>query len=118
LDQQAMHLRPGGHLIVLAPAHGWLFSRFDRSIGHFRRYSARQLGELTPAGLGLVRSHYLDSVGLLASAANRLALRQSLPTARQIRFWDRVLVPLSRVIDPITWHRVGKSVLCVWTRRS
>jgi SAM-dependent methyltransferase len=116
LDRAARHLRRSGHLIVLAPAHGWLFSPFDRSIGHFRRYSARQLGGLTPDGLELVRSYYLDSVGLLASAANRLALRQSLPTAGQIRFWDRVLVPLSRVVDPITSYRVGKSVLCIWTR--
>src|SRR5262245_9087881 len=33
----ARHLRRGGHLIVLAPAHQWLYSPFDSAIGHFRR---------------------------------------------------------------------------------
>ena len=33
------HLEPGGHLIVLAPAHQMLFSAFDTAIGHYRRYS-------------------------------------------------------------------------------
>ena len=39
----ADRLRPGGHLIVLAPAHQWLFTPFDAEIGHFRRYSRQTL---------------------------------------------------------------------------
>ena len=68
-------------------------------------------GELTEAGLW-----YLDSAGLLASAANRLLLRQSMPTAEQIRFWDRRLVPLSRLLDPLFRHSLGKTVMGVWRK--
>jgi 2-polyprenyl-3-methyl-5-hydroxy-6-metoxy-1,4-benzoquinol methylase len=32
------HLTPGGHLVVLAPAHQALYTLFDAAIGHFRRY--------------------------------------------------------------------------------
>jgi hypothetical protein len=39
-----------------------------------------------------------------------------MPTHEQLMFWDRVLVPASRVLDPILAHRVGKSVVAVWTR--
>jgi hypothetical protein len=39
-----------------------------------------------------------------------------MPTSGQIRFWDRVLVPASRVVDPILAFRVGKSVIAIWTR--
>ena len=61
---------------------------------------------------------YLDSVGLLASAGNRLLLRQSMPTERQILAWDRLMIPVSRVIDPVFGHRLGKSVLGVWRREA
>src|SRR5262249_21436916 len=99
LARAAEHLAPGGHLVVLSPAHSWLFSRFDQAIGHFRRYTAKALEALTPAKLRVVKSYYLDSVGLLASAANRLLLAQSLPTARQIHCWDNFMVPCSRILD-------------------
>ena len=48
------HLAPGGHLIVLVPAHQALYTPFDAAIGHFRRYTMRQLlavaAEVRPPG--------------------------------------------------------------------
>jgi hypothetical protein len=38
-----------------------------------------------------------------------------MPTQGQILFWDRVLVPASRVIDPLLARSVGKSVVAIWT---
>jgi SAM-dependent methyltransferase len=114
LARCARRLRPGGALCVVSPAHAWLFSPFDAALGHHRRYSRTSLGRLTPPASSLVRLRYLDCAGLLASLGNRLLLRQSLPTERQILLWDRVLVRLSRGLDPLTGYRLGKSVLGVW----
>jgi SAM-dependent methyltransferase len=109
-------LAPGGHLVVLAPAHQSLFTPFDRAIGHYRRYSRRQLLDLRPPGLTPVRGRYLDSAGLIASAGNRLLLRSATPTPSQIWLWDRVLVRASRLLDPLFGYRLGKSILVVWRR--
>ncbi len=109
-------LRQGGHLVVLCPAHQWLFSEFDKSIGHHRRYSKNMFQTLTPEGALVTRCRYLDSVGMLASLANRLLLRQSLPTENQIRFWNRYLIPLSRLLDPLLLYTLGKSVFIVWKK--
>jgi SAM-dependent methyltransferase len=117
LRRAAGSLDAGGHLLVLAPAHQWLFSAFDRSIGHHRRYTRRSLAAIGPGSLELVKLIYLDSVGLLASLANRVLLRSPMPTRRQIAVWDRLLVPASRAIDPILGGAVGKSVFAVWRRR-
>ncbi|OGV67540.1 MAG: methyltransferase type 12 [Lentisphaerae bacterium RIFOXYB12_FULL_65_16] len=116
LAQAAQHLAPGGALIVVAPAHPFLFSAFDRAIGHHRRYSRRTLTAVTPPAGCVEMLRYLDSAGMLASLANRVLLRQSLPSEKQILFWDRRLVPLSRRIDPLLGHRVGKSVVCIWKK--
>lgn len=114
LQRAASLLTSRGHLIVLSPAHQWLFSPFDQAIGHYRRYTRRTLRALTPPGVTLVRLRYLDCVGLLASLANRCLLRSEMPTKGQIKFWDSVMVPCSRIADPLTAYRLGKSVVAVW----
>jgi len=111
-------LRPHGYLVVLAPAHPWLFTPFDTAIGHYRRYTKRTLRAVIPADLELVRLAYLDAVGLFASLSNRLVLRSAMPTPRQIAVWDRLMVPLSRLTDPLLGHVVGKSVLGVWRKQA
>ena len=116
LREAAAHLAPGGTLVVLVPAWQWLYSPFDRAIGHFRRYSPKALRAVAPSGLKLIRMRSLDSVGLLASLGNRLLLRQELPGRGQIAAWDRALVPLSRILDPLLAYSLGRSVLGVWKK--
>jgi 2-polyprenyl-3-methyl-5-hydroxy-6-metoxy-1,4-benzoquinol methylase len=116
LNRAASHLRPGGRLIVLSPAHQRLFSPFDAAIGHFRRYNQPMLRRISPASLRLERMRYLDSAGLMLSAANMLLLRQSMPTHAQLRFWDNCIVPLSRVLDRLFFYSVGKTIIAVWRK--
>lgn len=114
----AKHLKPGGFLIILSPAHQFLYSPFDKAIGHFRRYSLEELSAVVPNELKLVSIQYLDSVGLFASLGNRMLLRQSMPTEKQILFWDSVLVPMSQIVDPLLGFRFGKTVIGVWKKVS
>lgn len=116
MAQAARRVKPGGYVIALSPAHQWLYTPFDRSIGHCRRYTRATMTNITPEGLELAWIGYLDSVGLLASLANKLLLHQAMPTPAQVSFWDRILVRLSEWVDPLVGHRVGKSVLAIWRR--
>jgi hypothetical protein len=118
LDAAALLLKAGGRLIVLSPAHQWLFSPFDAAIGHHRRYDRRTLREISPAGLYLEQLWHLDSVGLLLSFANRQFLKQSIPTSSQLRFWDQYVVPASRVLDRCLFGSVGKSIVGIWRRET
>jgi SAM-dependent methyltransferase len=116
LQEAAMHLAPGGKIIVLSPAQPGLYTEFDRAIGHYRRYTRKSLRACTPTGATLVELYALDSCGLMASVTNRLFLHQSIPTVRQIGFWDRCLVPISRMTDPIVFYSLGKSLVGVWQK--
>lgn len=116
LSRAARLLNPVGKIIVLAPAHDFLFSRFDRRVGHFRRYDRRKIRRACPDGLNLIQVNYLDSIGMAASLANRFLLRQSLPNTRQISMWDRILVRASKICDPLLAYRVGKSLLAIFRR--
>ncbi len=116
LASAAQRLNAGGALIVVAPAHSFLYTPFDRAIGHYRRYDKRILREVAPESLRLERLEYLDAAGMLASLANRWLLRSAAPSRSQILFWDRLLVPCSRVLDPLSGRRIGKSILAVWRK--
>jgi hypothetical protein len=70
-----------------------------------------------------VLEHIADDAGelrraaeLLASVANLLFLKQSNPKMSQIMFWDRMLVPCSRILDAVTARTFGRSVVAVWRR--
>jgi len=115
LEHAARLLAPGGSLIALAPALPSLFSAFDRSIGHFRRYTEASLRSLTPDALRVERWFFLDGLGVLASLFARIS-GQSTPTPKQVAFWDKGVVPISRITDRATAHLFGRSIVMIWTR--
>ncbi len=118
LAAAALHLRSGGHLVIIGPAHQWLFSEFDEAVGHYRRYSRGALAAAMPESMQPVMLRYLDSVGVALSAANRVLLRSRTPSRAQIGFWNKWVVPFSVHIDPLLGWWVGKSVVGVWRRSS
>jgi SAM-dependent methyltransferase len=107
-------LASDGYLIVLVPAHQFLYSEFDKAIGHYRRYNKKMLIDAAPEGLKLCKIFYLDSCGLFTSLANKYFLKQDYPTAKQISFWDRFIVPVSRSVDFILNYNAGKTVVSIW----
>lgn len=116
LERATRLLRPAGRILVMSPAHQFLYTPFDKAIGHFRRYDRASLARLEPAGLTLQRAMYLDSVGMAASLLNRILLRQSMPTTMQLAIWDKGMVPISRRIDAWLGNRLGKSILAIWKK--
>ena len=109
-------LRKGGTLVVLAPAFNHLFSEFDKSIGHHRRYNKKMLKRLNPEGLILDQCRYFDSMGYFAALMNRLFMKQKYPTNSQVTFWDSWLVPVSKFTDRIFMNSFGKSIICSWKK--
>jgi ubiquinone/menaquinone biosynthesis C-methylase UbiE len=114
LERASRLLKPGGYLTVLAPAFPFLYSPFDKAIGHYRRYTKKSLRAAVPSSLVPVRLRYLDSTGFLLSLANRLLLRQKYPTQNQVHFWDRVAIPVSRIMDRVMLYSFGKTILGTW----
>ena len=112
----AQLVRRGGHIIILSPAHQWLFSEFDKSIGHLRRYNKKLLRSLMPSGWIQVKMAYFDSVGALLSMGNAVGLRQAMPSRWQIAIWDRFCIPISRIMDSLLREKCGRSVLAVWRK--
>lgn len=92
-------LAPGGHLLLLVPAHEWLSSRFDREVGHERRYTAASMrAALLRGGFAIDDLRYVNPVGAIGWLVSmRLRRRRGLPGG-QVRAFDRI-VPLLRPLD-------------------
>jgi SAM-dependent methyltransferase len=111
------HLKAEGYLIILAPAHQWLYTPFDAAIGHHRRYNKQIFRKILPTSIEVTKLIYLDSFGLLASLANKLILKQSQPTLQQISLWDKLMIPASKRLDKIINYQFGKSILLIGRKK-
>ncbi|MBF0518596.1 MAG: class I SAM-dependent methyltransferase [Nitrospirae bacterium] len=107
-------LKKNGFLIILVPAYMILYSEFDSNVGHYRRYNKKTLQRIIPETFKTVQLLYLDSVGLLASLANRLFFRQEMPSMQQINKWDKYIIPISKITDPLVKYKAGRSLVGVW----
>jgi SAM-dependent methyltransferase len=117
LEEASKHLLPKGKIIVLSPAHDFLYSPFDKAVGHYRRYNKKSLISIKPSILNTEHIFYLDSIGILISIINRYILRSKTPNKQQIKFWNKIVIPASKVIDRVTSYSFGKTVVCVFCKK-
>ena len=96
-------LHPNGRIAIYVPAFMLLFSELDEAVGHYRRYSMKEIKEkVLEADLRVIHVQYVDSLGFLASLLVRIIGYKShgnLGGSRSLEFYDRFVFPLSRMID-------------------
>ncbi len=114
LQDLASRLDPGGHLLLVVPAHPALSSPLDRSMGRHRRYSRRRLKELLEdAGLQVGPVRAFNAVGAAGWAASGGLLRRRTVRAWQVRLFLLLLplIKLERLIPPpfgLSWIAVAR----------
>lgn len=118
-ELRLMHslLRPEGAVLIFVPALQWLFSDYDARVGHYRRYSKKELtGKIERAGFEIKKIRYFDVIGVFAwwLACKVLRLR---PNAGNVGLYDRFLVPVSRWVEKYIPFPVGKNLLVVAVKR-
>lgn len=106
-------LAPGGQLFIYVPAFQLLFSANDARVGHVRRYRLRELtGKLREAGFAVEYARYVDSIGFFAGLAYRFFGNDDGDLdIRAVRIYDRVLFPISCLLDHVLGRLLGKNLL-------
>jgi len=106
-------LKPGGHVMVFVPALEWLYSEFDRRIGHFRRYTRGGLSERAQeAGFSVVTAQYFDLIGIIPWYVMFVLLRRS-DVGSGISAYDKLVVPPMRLLENMVTAPIGKSVMLI-----
>ena len=110
-------LNKNGHLIIMVPAFQYLYSEYDRSIGHYRRYKKSFFVNFAKKNkIKLVETLYFDSIGFAFLMLGKLINTKNKKNVGLGAFIWNLLVPISRVIDKVIAHSIGKSVLCVYRK--
>jgi SAM-dependent methyltransferase len=106
-------LKPGGHLLVFVPALQWLYSEFDKQVGHFRRYNRDALAaDARAAGFAVEKASYFDAAGVMPWYINFVLLRRPMGSG-SVSLYDKVAVPAIRFLENIVTPPIGKNILLV-----
>ncbi|HXF71906.1 MAG TPA: methyltransferase domain-containing protein [Actinomycetota bacterium] len=114
LEALRASLVPGGTIVLFVPGYPALYGRYDRAVGHVRRYTPRSLSRVVQ-GAGL-RVEVLRPVNFLGGVAWWLSVRVggcSAPRASLVRLYDRLIVPATAWIERRWIPPFGQSIFCV-----
>jgi SAM-dependent methyltransferase len=92
-------LRPGGQLLLLVPAHPFLYGATDRAVDHERRYTRGGLSRLLGRnGFEIEELRYVNPVGAAGWFVSSKVLRRSTLPKGPLNVFGR-LVPVLRFLD-------------------
>ena len=111
-------VRPGGAIVMLVPAFGFATSRFDRDIGHHRRYTKETLGAAyRDSGIDVELLAYVNAPGLLAWVVAMKWFKREPGEGVLLRAWDSFVVPVARRVEALKSPPFGQSLLAVGRMR-
>lgn len=116
LDGLQRVVRPGGAIFIFVPAFEMLWTSLDTEAGHVTRFTRKRLSAaIRNAGFEIEGVDYFDSLGFPAALGVRalegVGLFRYNPGS--VKFYDRVLFPVSQVLDIFLRKLVGKNLILV-----
>ena len=109
-------LKKNKYLIFSVPAYQTFYSSFDKSVGHYRRYNKKDFINISKkTGLKIEKLVYFDSIGFFLLVLNRILSLKQTNLKKKLYFWN-FLIPISKLIDFLTFNKFGKSLLCVFKK--
>lgn len=108
-----------GLLLIYVPAFESIWTSMDNKVGHYRRYRQADLqAKLIQAGYLVHKSHYCDSLGfILAFIFKFIGNASGEPSSWSLKFFDRVLLPISKFMDIFLSPFFGKNVFVLAQRK-
>jgi len=113
-------LNVGGMLALYLPAFPSLYSKFDMAIGHYRRYSKKDIiQKLIKENFVIEKFEYVDCLGFFAwlTTKHTKNIEKHKDQSRELMLYDQYIFPLSRFLDKLGLKFIfGKNII-VFARR-
>ena len=107
-------VRPGGMVVIFVPAFPFAAGRFDRLIGHYRRYTKTTISQtFAKAGIEVESVRYVNAPGLVAWFLAVRVLGLIPGDGIPLRIWDQWVIPVTRMLEKRWCPPFGQSVIAV-----
>ena len=114
INDAIQKLNKDGYLIILVPAHQKLYTKFDKAIGHYRRYDLEFFKKNKFNNAELIDLYYCDCLGYLLYFINQFIFKEEIyPSKLKIFIWDKIFAPASILIDFLLRYKFGKNIICI-----
>ena len=111
-------INTGGYLVILVPAHQKLYSKFDKAVGHFRRYDISFFKKNYFPNSELIKVYCLDCFGYFLYFINQFFFKDEIyPSKLKIFIWDKIFTPATIFADFVTRYRFGKNIMCILKKK-
>jgi hypothetical protein len=109
---------PGGHILFFVPAIPFLYNDMDSLVGHYRRYTRKtmRLAVGVSPDYEIILLEYFNPVGGLGWWLNKFIKHNDIDSKNlnaQVKFFDKYMVPISKLLNPLTKSFFGQSLICV-----
>jgi len=114
------NLKKKGFLIINVPAFNFLYTDFDKNVGHIKRFIKKDFLTLSNKfNLNIKKLEYYDSIGFFLILFSKFLFRYVLKSqnvSKNIKIW-KYLITLSKLLDKFFLNKIGKSLICVLEKK-
>lgn len=107
-------LEPNGGILLYLPAFPCLYSSMDKLVGHYRRYTKKDVARLFDTALWKVEKvEYADFAGWFVSLLFKyIGNKSGEVSPKALKFYDKIIFPISLLLDKITKGKIlGKNII-------
>lgn len=106
-------LKKGGKLVILVPAYNFLYNRFDKELGHYRRYTLTALKKkFVNTGFEVKAGRYFNFIGIFGWFVSGKIMKNKVIPSQQMSLFNK-LVPVFKFADSLLFKKSGLSVIVV-----
>lgn len=110
-------LEPGGKLIILVPAHEFLFNCIDKAIGHYRRYSKKEIiTKVKQTKFKIVKLFYFNFAAIPGWYINGNIFKQAKVNEEAVGIFDKIVLILKPIERYILLRKLGISLIVVLSK--
>lgn len=117
-DQKALGnmfnlLNDEGYLVLLVPAHKFLYGEMDSALNHFRRYEKKELEQLvTKIGFSTVSISRLNFLGAIGWGVSGKVLKNKVIDQSKLRIFN-LIAPILLQVEKVISPPMGISLLLI-----
>ncbi|MST04055.1 MAG: methyltransferase domain-containing protein [Candidatus Pacebacteria bacterium] len=124
IDDVKFHLKKNGKIIINVPANQWLFSDYDRVVGHMRRYDKKDFYHIEKkCNLKLITWTYWGAFFVPIIILRKILLKRKKDASEIIqngfnpknKFLNKIMSFIGN-IEFIPQHLLGSSLMCIFEK--